>query len=129
MYNPGEINKEFCLESCSSGPHLPFYESNAITRAGFILWHRARTLRSDGKSFYDLYLYLAGRCCKNVLCTRGPVQCKSVITWLISKNLLCTRGPVQCKSVITWLISVTILYTIFKNNLSSFRQFLVTKYF
>ena len=55
MYNPGEI-KSFSLKNCHLGPHITFYERNATTSAGFTIWHNARTLRSDGKSFFDLHL-------------------------------------------------------------------------
>ena len=54
----------FVLKVATSGPHLTFYERNA-TRAGFMISKSARASHSDGKTFFGLYLYLAGRCCKN----------------------------------------------------------------
>ena len=90
MYNPVEaILRGFVLKVAISGPDLPFYERNAITRAGFTIWYNARAPRTDGKTFFGLHLYLAERCCKNSQSTRGPVQCKSGagITWLVSLNI------------------------------------------
>ena len=42
----------FVLKVATSGPHLPFYEHNAITRAGFTIWHSVRAPCSDGKTFF-----------------------------------------------------------------------------
>ena len=78
--------RDFVLKAATLGPHFPFYERNAITRAGFTIWHSARASHSNGKTFFVFHLYLAERCCEIIQSTRGPVQCKSgpKITWLIS---------------------------------------------
>ena len=55
----------FVLKAAISGPHLNFYERNAITRAGFTVRQSARAPRSDSKTFFGLNLYLAGRYCEN----------------------------------------------------------------
>ena len=41
--------------------------------------------RSDGKTFYGFYLYLAGRCTENPQSTRGP----QAITWLEGVTIYC----------------------------------------
>ena len=52
MYHPGEI-KGFRPKSCYLRPSSSlFCERNAITRAGFIKWHRARAPRFDVKTFF-----------------------------------------------------------------------------
>ena len=81
-----------------------------MIRAGFIIWHSARALRSDSKFFFVLYLYLAERCCKNSQTARGLASYKS--------------GP-----GIVWFVSATIYCIIFNNNSPTPRQFLRTKYF
>ena len=77
--------RDFVLKVAICGPHLPFYERNAITRAGVTIWHSAKAPRTDGKTFFGLHIYLAGKCCNNLQSTRGPVQYKSGpgITWLV----------------------------------------------
>ena len=69
----------------------PFYKRNATTRAGFTLWHSARASRSDGETFFYLYLYLAGRSSENPQSARGPARCKSgpAITWLVGVTFYC----------------------------------------
>ena len=99
----------FALKVATSGPHLLFYERNAITRARLTIWHSARAPRSDGKTVFGLLLYLAGRCCEITQRTRGPMQFKS------------GRG-------ITLFVSVTIQCTIFQSRSSPPRQFSRTKY-
>ena len=70
---------------------LTFYERNAITSAVFAKWLSARDRPSDGKTFFGLHLYLAGRCSKNSLYCRK--QCKSSpgITCLASVTIYCTN--------------------------------------
>ena len=41
----------FVRKVATSGPHLPFYERNAITKAGFTKQHSARAPHSYGKTF------------------------------------------------------------------------------
>ena len=84
-----KLLRGFVLKVATSGPHLLFYERNAITRDGFTIWQSARAPRSDGKTFFGLHLYLAGTCCKNPHIARGPVQCKSGlgITRLVSVTI------------------------------------------
>ena len=86
-----------------------FYGRNEKTSAGFAIWHSARTLLSDSRTFFGLHLYLAGRCCKNFQRARGTAQCIS--------------GPGT-----TCLVSVTIYCTIFHDGSPPHRQFLRTKY-
>ena len=81
-----KLLRGFVLKVATSGPHLRFYERNAITRAGFTIWHSARAPLSDGKTFYGLHLYLAGRCCKILPSTKGPVLCKSGPEYMVSKR-------------------------------------------
>ena len=76
IYNPGEM-ESFVLKVSILGSHLPSYERNAITRAGFTtIWHstskgsRAQMVRL----FFGLHLYLAGRCCENFPSAKGPSQ-------------------------------------------------------
>ena len=59
------------------GPHLPSYERNATTGAGFTIichstskWSGVQMVRL----FFGLYLDLAGRCCKNFPSAKGPAQ-------------------------------------------------------
>ena len=66
-----KLIRGFVLKGATLGPNLLFYERNAITRAGFTIWHSARALCSDGKTFFGLHLYLAGRYCENPQSTRG----------------------------------------------------------
>ena len=73
MYNPGKL-RDFVTKVASSGPHLTFYERSAITRAGFTTWLSARAPRSDSKTFFNLHLYLAGRCCENPQSTKDNAQ-------------------------------------------------------
>ena len=66
--------ESFVLKVPILGPHLPFYERNAITRAGFtIIWHST----SKGETFFGLHLYLARRCCENLQSAKGLAQYKS----------------------------------------------------
>ena len=75
MYNVGEI-KGFCPKACNVRPSSNlFSESNAITRAGFTMWHSARCPAL--RWWVGLHLYLAGRCSENPQSARGPTQCKS----------------------------------------------------
>ena len=67
--------ESFVLKIPILGPHFPFYERNAITRAGFtIIWHstsngsRAQMVRL----FFGLHLYLVERCCENLQSAKGP---------------------------------------------------------
>ena len=78
MYNLAEI-KGFYLRICLLGlSSKPFYEHNAITRAGFTIWHCARGPALRWQDFtFGLHLCLTGRCCKNLQRARGPAQCKS----------------------------------------------------
>ena len=58
------------------GPHLPFYERNAITRAEFtIIWQGVP--RSNGEPFFGLHLCLARRCSENLQSAKGPAQYES----------------------------------------------------
>ena len=84
-----KLLRGFVLKVTTSGPHIPFYEGNAITTAGFAIRHSATAPRSNGKNFFGLHLYLAGRCCKHPQSTRGPVQCKfgPGMTWLVSVTI------------------------------------------
>ena len=79
-----KLLRGFVLKVATSGPHLPFYERNAVISAGFTIWHSVRAPRSNGKTFFGLHLYLAGRFCENPQSTSGSVQYKSgpEITWL-----------------------------------------------
>ena len=49
----------------------------------FAIWLSARGPLSDSRPLFGLYLYLAGRCCKNPLSARGSAQCKP------GNNLFC----------------------------------------
>ena len=73
------------------------------------MWHSAGDSRSDRRTFLGLYLYLAGRRCKNPLSARGTAQCKSA-------------------PGITSLVNITGCCTIFHNDSSPPCQFLRTKY-
>ena len=55
----------------------PFYGRNAITRANLPQGTVPGAPLSDGKTFYGLYLYFAGRCCQNLQSAGGSAQCKS----------------------------------------------------
>ena len=54
-----------------------FYGRNAIPRADSSYGTVPRAPRSDGKTFFVLLLYFAGRCCQNLHSARGSAQCKS----------------------------------------------------
>ena len=58
----------FALKVAISGPHLPFYERNAITMAGFDLWHSASAPCLDGKTFFVLQLYF----CRKMTLQKSP---------------------------------------------------------
>ena len=47
-----KLIRGFVLKAATSGPHLPFYDRNAVTRAEFTIWHSAWAPRSDGKTFF-----------------------------------------------------------------------------
>ena len=100
MYSPGEITG-FCLKSCylRSLSNL-LYERNAITRAGFAVWHSAR----------------------------GPAQMIRlflVFTYIrqedLHKNLQSARGPhnVNPARAVTWLVGLIMYSTIFQEQLTS----------
>ena len=59
-------NEDFLSWVATSSPHLNFFERNAITSAVFALRLSARAERSDSRTVFGHYLYLAGRCCKKV---------------------------------------------------------------
>ena len=85
--------KGFCPKVPTSGPHLNFYERNAITSAVF------GSVPRPCPQIVGLFL---------------------VFTYVwqedVAKNFLSARGPAQCKSGpgITCLVSVTIYWTIFR---------------
>ena len=71
--------ESFVLKVPISGPHLPFYERNAITRAGFTIIRHCTNKGSRAQMvrlFFGLHLYLAGRCCENLQSAKGPAQYK-----------------------------------------------------
>ena len=66
------------MEVSTSGPHLTFYERNAITRARFSMYNIVpEALRLDGKTFFGLHLYLVG----------PKFQGLRAITWLASVTI------------------------------------------
>ena len=73
MCNPGKF-RSLVLNLLPQALILLFYERNAITRAGFIIWHSPRAPRSAGKFFFVLHLYLAERCGENPQSAKGPQQ-------------------------------------------------------
>ena len=89
------------------GPHLTFYERNAITRDGFNIWRSAMGPRSD-KTCFDLHLYLAEKYCKNLKMPGAQLNINPA--WAI-----------------TWFVGVAIYYTFFNNNSPPPRQFLCNK--
>ena len=82
----------FVQKFAISGPHLNFYERNAITTAVLAIWYSASAQRSDSRTFFGLHLHLAERCCKNLISARDPAQYKSSlgITCLVSVAIYCT---------------------------------------
>ena len=50
---------------------------NGTTRGGTPPPPPSDATASDSRTFFGIHLYLAGRCGKNPLSARGPVQCKS----------------------------------------------------
>ena len=56
--------------------------------------------RLNGKTFFGLQPYLAGRCCDNPQTTRGPAHRKfgPEITWLVGVTIYCTMFQLQFTS-------------------------------
>ena len=111
MFNPGEI-KGFCPKSCYIRPSSNLL-MNVMQYPGLDLLYGTVPWVpiSDGKIFFGLHLYLAGRCFENSQSAMAPRKCES--------------GPGT-----TWLVGVTIYCIPFcSNNSPPPRQFLRTKYF
>ena len=96
MYNPGEM-ESFVLKVPILGPHLPFYERNALTRAGFTIMWRST---SKGSRAQMLRLFL-------------------VFTYIWQEDVVkifkVPRAPnnINLARALTWLVGVTINCTIF----------------
>ena len=63
---------------------VPIYHNMTQYKLRASSWNR--------KAFFGLHLYLAERCCENLLSARGPARCKSglAITWLVDVTIYCT---------------------------------------
>ena len=83
--------ESFALKVPILGPHLPFYERNAITRAGFtIIWHST----SKGSRAQMVRLFL-------VFTNLWPQDCAKIFkTPRVQHNINLARE-------ITWLVGVT----------------------
>ena len=71
--------ESFVAKVAILGAHLPSYERNAITWAGFTtIWHS--TSKGSRAQMVRLFfwssptVYLAGRCCENFPSVKGPAQ-------------------------------------------------------
>ena len=77
MYNLGGEIKGFCFKSCYLKPLSNLF-MNVNQQPGTDLPHGTvpGAPRSEGKTFYGLHLYLAGRCCNNLQSTRQALKSK-----------------------------------------------------
>ena len=90
--------ESFVLKVPILGPHLPFHERNAVTRAGFtIIWHStSKGFRAQMVRLFLVFTY--------------------ILQEDVAKIFKVPRFPhnINLVRAITWLIGVTIYCTIFK---------------
>ena len=98
----------FILKVGHRGPHLTFYQHNAITRDGFNIWLKVPWAPHSEKTFFRPHLYLAEKYCKNLKVPGAQLN-------------------VNPAREITWFVGITIYSTFFNNNSPPPRQFLCNK--